>query len=288
MIITKMTSFYAVAIGKQIGVYTSWKDCQQNVLHYPNAKFKKFDTQEEADVFIETYQQIEQPTKKKDTLKEKKSHVSETHYVYTDGACANNGKSNASAGAGVYFAEKDSRNLSVSIEGRQTNNVAEATAILLACQQISKEFAKYPNRKYVIVSDSNYAIQYATEWGEKQARLGWMKDIANKDLLKQLYSTASSIENISFLYIKAHTHLQDKHSLGNEQADILAYKGIPKMNGKAISGAVKVYLTVPYAKKDEAKAFGAKWDNIIKKWYTRKTHRHYSKLMSQFDSKPKV
>ena len=33
-------------------------------------------------------------------------------YVYTDGACINNGKPNARAGIGVYFGENDSRNIS--------------------------------------------------------------------------------------------------------------------------------------------------------------------------------
>ncbi len=31
--------------------------------------------------------------------------------------------------------------------------------------------------------------------------------------------------------------------------------------------ATKIYLTVPYAQKDEAKALGARWDASQKKWY---------------------
>ena len=31
----------------------------------------------------------------------------------------------------------------------------------------------------------------------------------------------------------------------------------------------KVYLVVPYAEKDEAKALGARWDPALKKWYRR-------------------
>ncbi len=30
----------------------------------------------------------------------------------------------------------------------------------------------------------------------------------------------------------------------------------------------KVYLSVPFGRKDEAKALGAKWDNSLKKWFT--------------------
>ena len=290
-----MTSFYAVALGKQIGVYTSWDDCKKNVLHYPNAKYKKCKTQTEAEQYIQQHtsriltrepkQNKNQNTKhegKQDTDKSKNQN-SNIFYVYTDGACINNGRTNASAGAGVFFGWNDPRNRSVPVRGRQTNNVAEATAMLIACKQIAKELQKEPNNQYVIVSDSKYAIQYATQWGEAQAQTGWMKDIANKDLVKQLYILASSLKNVSFLYIKAHTHLQDKHSLGNEQADRLAYQGIPQTNHKDTpSRTQKIYLNVPYAKKDEAKALGAKWDTIIKKWYTRKTHRYCSKLISQF------
>ena len=29
----------------------------------------------------------------------------------------------------------------------------------------------------------------------------------------------------------------------------------------------KVYLAVPYAEKDQAKALGARWDPAVKKWY---------------------
>ena len=43
------------------------------------------------------------------------------YYVYTDGACSNNGNSNAKAGMGVYFSENDMRNVSKRIKGKQTN-----------------------------------------------------------------------------------------------------------------------------------------------------------------------
>jgi len=31
--------------------------------------------------------------------------------------------------------------------------------------------------------------------------------------------------------------------------------------------SAKIYLTVPYAQKDAAKALGARWDAAVKKWY---------------------
>ena len=43
------------------------------------------------------------------------------YYVYTDGACSNNGRENASAGIGIYFGENDARNASQRIIGKQSN-----------------------------------------------------------------------------------------------------------------------------------------------------------------------
>ena len=53
-------------------------------------------------------------------------------FVFTDGACQNNGKPNAIASWAVYFNENDSRNASELIIGKQTNQVAELTAIIKA------------------------------------------------------------------------------------------------------------------------------------------------------------
>jgi ribonuclease HI len=52
------------------------------------------------------------------------------YYVYTDGACSNNGRSNAIAGIGIFFGNNDPRNVSKRIEGKQTNNTAEMLAII--------------------------------------------------------------------------------------------------------------------------------------------------------------
>ena len=52
--------------------------------------------------------------------------------VYTDGACSNNGKSDARAGFGIWFGADDERNTSESFTGPQTNNAAELLAIIKA------------------------------------------------------------------------------------------------------------------------------------------------------------
>lgn len=291
-----MTHFYAVANGTEIGVFNSWKDCKQSVLHYPNATFKKCSTQKEAEDYIRrnvdvrtiTHNTPHTPTRLAAPPTHRMSNhhprattsrvVVGTRYVYTDGACIHNGKRNARAGAGVYYGENDARNLSTPVEGAQTNNAAEATALLLACKQIATELVHDPTATYVIVSDSHYAIQYATHWGKKHERCGWMKEVANKELLRELYKIASGLP-LTFLHVKAHTNRLDKHSLGNQQADILARKGISVGSGTHTHSHLKVFLNVPYEHKNKAKELGARWDSTVKKWYTHKKNRHYSELI---------
>ena len=59
--------------------------------------------------------------------------------MYTDGACSNNGKSNAKAGFGVWFGENDERNISESFTGTQTNNAAELLGIIKALTILKTE-----------------------------------------------------------------------------------------------------------------------------------------------------
>jgi ribonuclease HI len=43
-----MSKFYAVKSGRKIGIFTSWKECEEQVKGFSNAVFKSFQTKEEA------------------------------------------------------------------------------------------------------------------------------------------------------------------------------------------------------------------------------------------------
>ena len=47
-----MAYYYAVKIGKNPGIYSSWAECEKQVKAYPNAQFKKWKTREEAEAYI--------------------------------------------------------------------------------------------------------------------------------------------------------------------------------------------------------------------------------------------
>ena len=44
--------YYAVKKGKHPGIYTTWKDCQKEIDHFKDAKFKSFDAKKEALAYL--------------------------------------------------------------------------------------------------------------------------------------------------------------------------------------------------------------------------------------------
>jgi len=216
--------FYAVANGKNIGIFLNWNDCNNSVKGFKNALYKKFDTKEEADNFITINNKINDDIITIKTQKENAVEFNPDYYVYTDGACSNNGKDNALAGIGIFFGVDDIRNLSKKIEGKQTNNAAELTAIIETYSIIETDVIN--GKKIVIVTDSEYAIKCVSSYGEKCCKNSWNKDIPNKDLVKTAYEMYKDKQNIQFIHIKAHTNNKDIHSVGNNHADKLANMAI--------------------------------------------------------------
>src|SRR5690242_14634408 len=99
--------YYAVAKGRETGIFLSWKECEEYVKGCPGALYKSFHTKIEAQDFID-----QQNIEVKDKLN-----------VWTDGYCKRNGLSDAVGGIGVFFGDKDPRNLSERLPGeQQTNN----------------------------------------------------------------------------------------------------------------------------------------------------------------------
>lgn len=151
--------------------------------------------------------------------------------IYTDGACSNNGYSNACAGIGIFFGFNDKRNVSERIEGKQTNNVAELLALLRTGIIIKEELDK--NTIIHIYSDSQYAIKCVTTYGEKLEKKNWKngnKKIPNLELVKRTYLFFKIYSNVLFKYIRAHTSLKDPHSIGNQNADRLAQAALINNN----------------------------------------------------------
>jgi ribonuclease HI len=199
--------------------------------------------------------------------------------VYIDGSCINNGKITAKAGYGVFFDYNDSRNEYGNIEGKQSNNTGELTALIRALEILKTEISE---KKIIdIYTDSEYVIKCSGSYGSKLAKNNWKtqqdKVPPNLKLLQKIYELYNpNKKTINIYYIKAHTDLTDKHSIGNREADKLANMAV---NGslsedteiskykKPRDDITKNYINVSYVYKDNVKKLGAKWDMNNKKWY---------------------
>ncbi len=206
------------------------------------------------------------------------------YFVYTDGACINNGSENAIAGIGIYFGEDDIRNVSKKVIGKQSNNTAELQAIINVYDIIKDDLV---NKKICIVSDSTYALRCITDYGEEQYKSNWKKNIPNKDLVKYGYELYKNETNIYFMYIKAHTENIDIHSKGNDGADKLANKAIGleecPYNIVTKETSNKIYINVPFTKKEEIKKLGGKWDQEKKKWYIFNDNIYKNDILDKFN-----
>ena len=201
--------------------------------------------------------------------------------VYTDGACRNNGKPNACAGIGVYFGPNDGRNVSRRITGKQTNNVAELTAIIEVYEIIKQDILS--GKEITIFSDSEYAIRCCTTYGKKCVNRWDTIDIPNKDLVHHAYELYCELPNVIFVHVDAHTGKQDAHSKGNAEADKLATQCLPD-NEKDYMKYIpnKVYLNVSYDQKDIAKELDCRWDQKKKKWYMYEDNKNKPLILNMF------
>ena len=137
----------------------------------------------------------------------------------------------------------------------------------------------------MVYSDSSYSIRCCTTYGEKMSKKGWVqkgKDIPNREIVEVAYNFVKKYKNIKFTHIRAHTGLEDEHSIGNDNADRLANLAIGVESCPYQRIKNKIYLNVPYDEKDEAKQMGAKWDKSKKRWYIQPKNKFKVQMMGRW------
>lgn len=150
-----------------------------------------------------------------------------------------------SGGVGVFFGDKDNRNISqgyraTTVESKYlnhehlTNQSMELQALLIALRTIM-ETEILPNVEIVIHTDSNHCVQILTKWAQVWEKNGWKKkhnkSIQNLDTIKKvytLYRNISLVTKLSIHHIRSHTK-EPSHSspswvhwYGNDKADQMA------------------------------------------------------------------
>lgn len=224
--------YYAVAIGKVKGIYTSWEECKKMVDGVVNAKFKKFGTREEAERFLKQGAapvlsklgiDIEIAPKMKDD--DACSRDPSALIAFTDGSCIGNGSKRARAAYAVLFPNHPQYSCARALEGpMQTNNRAEYMACITALR-LSGAIDPTETQTLHLYTDSMLLKKTVTEWIAAWKKRGWKRttgeDIANLDLVKELDKLTQG-RRIRWVHVEAHTGRDDWASRMNAEVDKMA------------------------------------------------------------------
>ena len=230
--------FYVVWIGRETGVFTSWHYTKKQVHNFPQAKFKAFKTQEEAETAFTAGRgaHSNKSTKNKARASSNKTNTILTapdlddakrktfdSDIYCDGACdPNPGKS--ASGVAVY---RDGRLAELwygLYNPHGTNNSAELNALYQAFHIAKENIEK--GKEVRVLCDSKYSINCVTNWAFSWEQKGWKRktegDIKNLKLIQQAHGLYKTIRaEVVVSHVKAHMGLE-----GNELADRMAAFGI--------------------------------------------------------------
>ncbi|CAR23228.1 RNA-DNA hybrid ribonuclease [Lachancea thermotolerans CBS 6340] len=226
-------------------IFESWPECQRYVSRKSGISFKKLDSLEEAQNFINGTsskdfefigQDQEQFLSQYSRVPEEGAVVQDCN-VYCDGSALSNGTRSSRAGYGVYFEQDGGNNISEPLlEGAQTNNRAEIQAVSSALDQIWTNLtANKKNLRYQIKTDSEYVAKLLNDryMGYSVQKL---EQLPNSDLIAPLVQKFVKVKKFYeineevFGSSKFHIEWVRGHAgeAGNEKADELARLGASK------------------------------------------------------------
>lgn len=154
----KKQKYYVVWQGIVPGIYHSWDECQKQIKAFPNAKYKSFESFEEAKIafsqgFFSQIASNSSKTKKNTTSKPILSHKINPNSICVDAACSGNPGNMEYRGVETV-SKKELFRIGPLAEG--TNNVGEFLGLVHALAFLKKH--NYPNMP--IYTDSKTAMSW--------------------------------------------------------------------------------------------------------------------------------
>ncbi len=209
--------FYAVAAGNRTGIFQTWPECETQVKGVAGARYKSFDSREEAEKWLADGGVYE---KKPKTVKTAADAVTPEHksisgklLVYTDGSSLNNP---GPGGWAVVILESDGPNELFGAFRKTTNNRME----LLACIK-ALEAVKENGLEALLHTDSSYVVNGIEKgWAKSWRKRGWRKSDGNEALNSDLWARLLDLVEkvpVSFKWVKGHAGNEY-----NERCDQLA------------------------------------------------------------------
>ena len=160
--------YYAVHSGRRTGVFSSWDEMKHYVQGFKGAKFKKFSTQEEADYYVQHGKCMPMKESPHPGFRDHRDIM-----IFTDGAASSKTKRSA---IGIIFSDTwYPFNYQEELPLGTTNQYAELYAIAKAVEILSTSILP----KSIVLSvelwtDSRYAVNALTFWGDRWERNGWL------------------------------------------------------------------------------------------------------------------
>jgi ribonuclease HI len=228
-------SFYAVAVGRVPGVYRTWEEAKAQVEGIKNARYKKFQSEQEAKDFVNggaspILAQLQATTDKPVLVEEKQDpdaspHRADDLVVFTDGSALGNGRRGAKAGYAMVWPNQRHLTMAKPLEGPvKTNNRAEYMACIDALTMADRIDPSRTKTMY-IYTDSMLLMNTVTKWMKSWKKNDWKKGtgepVLNLDLVKQL-DELSTGRRLVWKHVMAHTGKRDWVSHWNDVADMMA------------------------------------------------------------------
>ncbi len=224
-IIMPKKKYYAVAVGRNPGIYTQWfgeAGAHAQVKGFQGARYKGFPTIEEARTFIRdrcssednsvrhSRQKCNRSTGKRAMVPE--AALADRIVIYTDGSSLGNP---GPGGYGVVIPSPgENREFSGGFR-KTTNNRMELLACIVGLEALKTSSV------VALYSDSRYVVDGITKgWAKKWRRNDWRKSNGDKalniDMWKRLLVLCGR-HDVKFVWVKGHAG-----NPGNERCDQLA------------------------------------------------------------------
>lgn len=196
--------YYAVAAGREKGIFTDWPSAEKQVKGFGGAKYKSFPTMEEARAWLDN-PVYEKKAAAKRAAGDKKPPAQENIpsgaiVIYTDGGAINNP---GPGGYGIVICDGEKKSELSGGFRHTTNNRMEMTAAIIALEEV-----RGTDKPVVLHSDSSYLVNGIQKgWARKWKANGWLKSdkspALNSDLWAKLLDLLETLK-VEFRWVKGH------------------------------------------------------------------------------------
>lgn len=202
--------YYAVKIGKSVGIYNNWEDCKKQVTGFSGAIYKSFPTLEEAKNYLNNGN-IENEVNSF-SLEDISEDISEDEIVaYVDGSYK---KDTLEYGYGVVLILKDDIiELFGKGENPEVTKSRNVTGELFGSIRAIGEAIRLKKKKITVF----YDYQGISSWANGEWKCNLPLTIGYRDKIKEFR------KEIEILFVKVKAHSNDKY---NDLADHLAKKSL--------------------------------------------------------------